>query len=131
MSIFIIFIVEIVAFRWGTSKLKEVGKSHGAFFLCTDICLLNVTQKDAHGHNLGSHAAHGPESKVEQASTLQKEVSIEKVESGQDHHYEHSLGDSATTQLIGVAILEFGLVLHRCARRLLSSRYMLIFYVAF
>lgn len=95
LSIFIIFIVEIVAFRWGTSKLKEVGKSH-----------------DAHGHNLGSHAAHGPESKVEQASTLQKEVSIEKVESGQDHHHEHSLGNSATTQLIGVAILEFGVVLH-------------------
>ncbi|EDR14053.1 ZIP-like iron-zinc transporter [Laccaria bicolor S238N-H82] len=95
LSIFIIFIVEIVAFRWGTSKLKEVGKSH-----------------DAHGHNLGSHAAHGPESKAEQASTLQKEVSIEKVESGEDHHHEHSLEDSATTQLIGVAILEFGLVLH-------------------
>jgi hypothetical protein len=34
LSIFVIFIVELVAFRWGTSKLAALGMTHGAFGKC-------------------------------------------------------------------------------------------------
>jgi hypothetical protein len=29
LSIFALFIVELIAFRWGTAKLARLGKSHG------------------------------------------------------------------------------------------------------
>lgn len=29
LSIFLIFIVEIIAFRWGTAKLAAIGMEHG------------------------------------------------------------------------------------------------------
>ncbi len=29
LSIFVIFIVELIAFRWGTAKLAKLGLSHG------------------------------------------------------------------------------------------------------
>ena len=29
LSIFLIFIIELIAFRWGTSKLKQLGLEHG------------------------------------------------------------------------------------------------------
>lgn len=95
LSVFSIFIVELIAFRWGTSKLKKIGKSH-----------------DAHGHHTGSHAAHGPEFKEEQPQALQKEDSLEIDKESQGHHHGHSFDDSAATQIIGVAILEFGVLLH-------------------
>ncbi|KAJ7742805.1 ZIP-like iron-zinc transporter [Mycena metata] len=44
LSIFSIFILELVAFRWGTARLQRIGMRH-----------------DPHGHYTGSHAAHGPE----------------------------------------------------------------------
>ena len=47
VSVFGIFITELVAFRWGTAKLASIGVSH-----------------DPHGHGVPhspSHAAHGPE----------------------------------------------------------------------
>ena len=48
-SIFMIFVVELIAFRWGTAVLAKVGLKH-----------------DPHGHGLatGAHAAHGPESQT-------------------------------------------------------------------
>ncbi|KAK0467205.1 Zinc/iron permease [Desarmillaria tabescens] len=78
LSIFLIFIVELIAFRWGTKKLAEIGMRH-----------------DAHGHLAGSHAAHGPEGN----STSRINMNIAVL-------------DSALTQIIGVAILEFGVALH-------------------
>ncbi|KAJ6592297.1 hypothetical protein DFH09DRAFT_906830, partial [Mycena vulgaris] len=44
LSIFSIFILKLVAFRWGTAKVEKLGIRH-----------------DPHGHYTGSHAAHGPE----------------------------------------------------------------------
>ncbi|KIY69507.1 ZIP-like iron-zinc transporter [Cylindrobasidium torrendii FP15055 ss-10] len=91
VSIFAIFIVEVAAFRWGTSKLARLGVQH-----------------DAHGHNAGAHSAHGPEG---HPSASTKEIKSEldsDVESASDVY----VLDNAATQIIGVAILEFGVFLH-------------------
>ncbi|KAG1811497.1 Zinc/iron permease [Suillus subaureus] len=89
LSVFSIFIVELVAFRWGTAKLAALGVRH-----------------DAHGHGLGAHAAHGPEGGMPNDSNSEK--SKEDLESAHDHQVD--LG--ATGQVIGVFILEFGVLLH-------------------
>ncbi|CCM04164.1 uncharacterized protein FIBRA_06326 [Fibroporia radiculosa] len=121
-SIFMIFLVEIFAFRWGTSVLAKIGIAH-----------------DAHGHGLatGSHAAHGPEGNhpIPSSSGTSRSDSVkeivgdieslpEKLEHhhvdglGHEHGYNHGHGgiggvaDSAIAQIIGVAILEFGVLLH-------------------
>lgn len=139
VSIFFIFIVEIVAFRWGTAKLARLGITH-----------------DPHGHGLGAHDggvpfAHGPglndEPRMRRTpSSSQQAIVEEKVRDGKDdieaarpdslepleqqqshahgldekhahqghgHGHEGALVDSAATQIIGVAILEFGVILHR------------------
>ncbi|KAJ8694704.1 hypothetical protein PTI98_007356 [Pleurotus ostreatus] len=89
LSIFMIFIVELVAFRWGTAKLAKLGLRH-----------------DPHGHNVGSHVSHGPEGELinEQEKT---KADVESQSSGNPMYTE-----SAMAQIIGVAILEFGVVLH-------------------
>ncbi|KAF9480530.1 ZIP-like iron-zinc transporter [Pholiota conissans] len=99
LSIFAIFIIELVAFRWGTSKLQRLGKTH-----------------DAHGHSLGSHAAHGPEGVINPPTKVESNISAD-VESArnsipQQHEHDHDFEDNASTQMIGIAILEFGVVLH-------------------
>ncbi|KAK0202767.1 ZIP-like iron-zinc transporter [Desarmillaria ectypa] len=90
LSIFSIFLVELIAFRWGTKKLAEIGMSH-----------------DAHGHLAGSHAAHGPEGNIDDSKSKlsESDVDVEK-------QHGHRILDSALTQIIGVAILEFGVALH-------------------
>ncbi|KAL4080539.1 Zinc/iron permease [Scleroderma citrinum] len=93
LSLFSIFIVELVAFRWGTAKLSALGVVH-----------------DAHGHGLGAHAAHGPENvnpiQLSTNDSLSEksdpEVAISKKV--QD--------DNPLAQIIGVFILEFGVLLH-------------------
>lgn len=114
LSIFMIFIVEIVAFRWGTATLAKLGMTH-----------------DVHGHGIGGLAAHGPEgtktpqqlqqqqdpSSLEiQEKTNDAASSQEDVEAhGHAHHHgqvSDSIIDQALTQIVGIAILEFGVVLH-------------------
>lgn len=104
-SIFFIFITELIAYRWGTAKLAAIGVSH-----------------DAHGHEVGTLAAHGPEA-PEERSTSPKLIEEEAIESDTKYGKEEksdvevAVGehfvDSAATQIIGVAILEFGVLLHR------------------
>ncbi|KAG1842171.1 ZIP-like iron-zinc transporter [Suillus subalutaceus] len=91
LSVFSIFIVELVAFRWGTAKLAALGVRH-----------------DAHGHGLGAHAAHGPEGGMPNEDS-NSEKTKEDLESAHDHE---QLGFAATGQIIGVFILEFGVLLH-------------------
>ncbi|KAJ7694650.1 ZIP-like iron-zinc transporter [Mycena rosella] len=96
LSIFSIFILELIAFRWGTSKLEKLGLRH-----------------DPHGHYTGSHAAHGPEG----SQTPPKEHSTGDVEAQREEHHHHHgelthLDDSASAQIVGIAILEFGVILH-------------------
>ncbi|KAG2338683.1 ZIP-like iron-zinc transporter [Suillus weaverae] len=91
LSIFSIFIVELVAFRWGTAKLAALGVRH-----------------DAHGHGLGAHTAHGPEGGMPNDDSNSEKIE-EDLESAHDHEFpEHG----ALGQIIGVFILEFGVLLH-------------------
>ncbi|KAJ8082032.1 hypothetical protein PM082_007878 [Marasmius tenuissimus] len=107
LSIFLLFVVELVAFRWGNSKLAK----------------LNTTY-DHHGHDVGgAHAAHGPEgvhrnlsdSRVERPNVDQvaeiKDVETASEASSLKATTRGAL-DNPLTQIIGVAILEFGVVLH-------------------
>ncbi|KAG0699903.1 ZIP-like iron-zinc transporter [Suillus ampliporus] len=95
LSIFSIFIVELVAFRWGTSKLAALGVTH-----------------DAHGHGLGAHAAHGPEAGSFPRG-LDSDSNSEKINEDLESAHEHKRPDfGAAGQIIGVFILEFGVLLH-------------------
>ncbi|KAK7687619.1 hypothetical protein QCA50_008833 [Cerrena zonata] len=111
LSIFLIFIVEIVAFRWGTAKLAKLGISH-----------------DAHGHGIGGHAAHGPESnrqldpdaptssgnpeQIEKFPADLESNASDSKKHGHAHAHELSVVESAAAQIVGIAILEFGVILH-------------------
>ncbi|KAH7922321.1 ZIP zinc/iron transport family [Leucogyrophana mollusca] len=92
LSLFSIFIVELIAFRWGTSKLAALGIKH-----------------DAHGHGLGAHAAHGPEGSNDPGTRDTDSEKTQDIEAA--HNHEHH-DDSAAAQIIGVFILEFGVILH-------------------
>ncbi|KAJ3757541.1 Zinc/iron permease [Lentinula raphanica] len=82
LSIFGIFIAELIAFRWGTAKLASIGVVY-----------------DAHGHEAGAHSVHGPERIA---------PPVDSTLSGK----EELVLDNPLTQILGVAILEFGVVLH-------------------
>lgn len=110
LSIFIIFVTELIAFRWGTAKLASLGISH-----------------DPHGHGVGGHAAHGPEGA---ATSLNNDINVmgidtQAISDVEKNSFDGMKGkeietsmptnavDTAATQIIGVAILEFGVLLHR------------------
>ncbi|KAI8985726.1 ZIP zinc/iron transport family [Trametes punicea] len=127
ISIFMIFITELVAFRWGTAMLARIGMVH-----------------DTHGHGLASHAAHGPETDQAAQAISRKQhgfngsliqeknqdVESQHSDRGDDRpHYPHThshgkqlngddahpgdaLADSPAAQIIGIAVLEFGVLLH-------------------
>jgi len=107
LSIFGIFLVELVAFRWGTAKLAKIGLVY-----------------DAHGHEAGAHSAHGPETniasnngsegndeKILEEARPASQSSVSKVP-GQTQAAPPAALDSPETQIVGVAILEFGVLLH-------------------
>lgn len=81
-------------------------------------CLVVVIDAHAHGHD-GAHAAHGPETLEESKDNI--EDSTPKMEEAASHSSNgitniakpESGLDSPLTQIVGVAILEFGVVLHR------------------
>ena len=59
---------------------------------------------DPHGHEVGSHVAHGPEGDIERdAKGSGVSVKTDAAAAAAD----------AAGQIIGVFILEFGVVLHR------------------
>jgi len=99
-GVFGIFFLELAAYRIGSARLKALGFN-----------------PDPHGHGAGpsgTHAAHGPESgRIE-------EISDDKEHSTGEHGSDHDLEkaepipvlDDPIPQIIGVAILEFGVLLH-------------------
>ncbi|KAH9172991.1 ZIP-like iron-zinc transporter [Lactarius sanguifluus] len=108
LSSFFIFTVELFAFRIGTAKLKKLGVRH-----------------DAHGHHVGSVVAHGPESSPIPGPTFPVNSDVESMHLEKDPEPSRTVkrvddGGHVTTvtdenvmaQLIGVAILEFGVILH-------------------
>lgn len=73
---------------------------------------LKSSWTDAHGHAFGSHAAHGPEGTTDltdQSFPASGEKTDVEDNMGRNNVFDNSL----LTQLIGVGILEFGVVLHR------------------
>jgi len=77
----------IIAFRWGSAKLASIG----------------LRAHDPHGHDLGhegAHGAHGPE--IPPADG--KDADLEQASSG--------VLDTGIAQIVGIAILEFGVVFH-------------------
>ncbi|KAL0060416.1 hypothetical protein AAF712_012785 [Marasmius tenuissimus] len=111
LSIFLLFLVEVIAFRWGTAKLAKLGATY-----------------DNHGHEAGgTHAAHGPEDNDNAATSDVKnqrrlhDVEVKDVEassttttasSSAPKPHAHGVLDNPLAQIIGIAILEFGVVLH-------------------
>jgi hypothetical protein len=96
---------ELFAFRIGTAKLKAAG--FGSY--------------DAHDHAGGaSHAAHGPEVRRETPpATPSPDTDIEiasdpaldeKHDHALSHEYENMESGEIIAQLMGVAVLEFGVV---------------------
>src|SRR5690242_15450940 len=80
---------------------------------------------DAHGHGIGGHAAHGPEGVAESGRATpiedvdrQSDTHMTEKKTGHGHHH-HTRGphydDSLVAQMVGVFILEFGVLLHRQA----------------
>lgn len=122
-----IFIIELVAFRWGTAKLAALGIAHDPHG--------HGISHDPNVHGIGAHAAHGPElekargrsespsSSDQEITIVEKEKDIEAalatskdIPHNHDHGHSHSHGvveETAASQIVGIAILEFGVVLHR------------------
>lgn len=76
----------------------------------------NYSSLDAHGHHFGSHAAHGPEGGFSSSDKAvnqpdKENESSSDIENGMVH--KHQFTDNVLAQIVGVAILEFGIVLHR------------------
>ena len=101
--------------------------------MCTSHTLPPRLRVDPHGHQVGSYAAHGPEADSAQDPTSGDGSDLEKVtkisEVGHVHHHvdiregkSFQTDEDAMAQLIGVAILEFGVVLHRHVFLVLLAR---------
>lgn len=70
--------------------------------------LLRYLGVDVHGHAHGGiHAAHGPE------ATISDDDKTKENNSQEDGKSDISYDQNAAAQIIGVAILEFGVILHR------------------
>ncbi|KAN0088666.1 Zinc/iron permease [Tylopilus felleus] len=102
LSLYGIFIVEIIAFRVGTAKLAALGIKH-----------------DPHGHGIGSHAAHGPEGAD----------ADEKTASDLEASQPENVDDSAMAQVIGIFILEFGVLLFIGLTLAVNSDFVILFVV--
>ncbi|KAF8705269.1 ZIP Zinc transporter, partial [Rhizoctonia solani] len=102
MAVFFIFFVELAAYRWGTAKLDALGVK---------------AYVDNHGHahdSAGRHGAHGPEISEQGGTHPEKmpNASDSEIESSQPIARPNRLTHSALAQILGVAILEFGVVFH-------------------
>ncbi|CAE6451383.1 unnamed protein product [Rhizoctonia solani] len=97
-AVFCIFFVELAAFRLGTAKLDSLGikayNNHGG------------SQIGSSGHN-----AQGLQSSKEASPTTIKESDSE-LGLTEQLSLQNGMSESALAQLLGVAILEFGVVFH-------------------
>ncbi|KAH7105954.1 zinc-regulated transporter 2, partial [Auriculariales sp. MPI-PUGE-AT-0066] len=113
ISLFVVFLVELIAFRVGTSRLERL---HAAY--------------DSHGHGAVGGAAHGPEPSTPRAPPANElaiqtnlgsdgtigeahgETKAKHFDAEHGHSHPHTVSNSAMAQLLGVGILEFGVVFH-------------------
>lgn len=121
ISMFAVFFVELFAFRWGTAKIEAAhGKPYGKQFSLSVELRVDLHKRDAdpHGHELkeaGHHSAHGPEASPSRARV--PELNEKQAGDDQDavlesHGKVHELYGSTLAQIIGVTILEFGVIFH-------------------
>lgn len=106
-SLYFTFVMEMVAFRVGTARLKKLGIG------VPEESMGMGSQPGSHGSHPGAHAGHigGPAdmSAAENAKGEKDPVIIEE----HDVAYQDSSTDSpAVAQILGVAILECGVILH-------------------
>ncbi|KAJ3488876.1 hypothetical protein NLI96_g2527 [Meripilus lineatus] len=107
ISIFFIFVFELLAFRWGSARLKKLGVTH-----------------DPHGHGPPTQESHAFENTnqsihpIEEGRSEKKDLETASVQGPEQvtHTLEvqetGNIADSALSKIVGVAILEFGVLLH-------------------
>jgi zinc transporter 1/2/3 len=105
LSVFSLFITEVIAYRWGTAKLKAAGIGHGMF-----ISLVSIEPQDAYHTFSVPHPHEHPPGPIEEKRA---DGSQEEEANPYTITDEIVVDESAIAQIIGVAILEFGVVLHR------------------
>lgn len=116
------FIIELIAFRWGTAKLAKLGISvdsahtHGpaSAHLQSPSPGSPLGGDDAHGH-LHQHQGvlHEHETDNEKRSG-EGDPDAESVTKIKAQFKGSAPIDSPVAQILGIAILEFGVLLHRC-----------------
>ena len=97
------FIIEIIALQWGTAKLAKIGRKYGKFLFIL--------------HGIGVHSSHGPggEHKIElPTSDASSDIESKGKEEGKEAAF--IFDEGVLAQMIGVGILEFGVILHRCGK---------------
>lgn len=120
------FVVELIAFRWGTAKLAKLGidagdmHTHGPGSEHLQPTSGDVADDAASAHGPGHEHLHqhhgilhehdGDNEKRSDGEAGDLE-SVEKLKSGPKNE---SPIDNPATQILGIAILEFGVLLHRC-----------------
>ena len=72
-------------------------------------CIVKI---DPHGHGVGSHAAHGPEGE-DQRGAEPRDGDKRKADDIESLRLSSNMDETAAAQILGVFILEFGVVLHR------------------
>lgn len=109
ISIFMIFLLELVAFRWGSAKLASIGISESPHGCCdTGVCTDYTPE-------LSKVKQERVTKSAEDSSWRDNGFPAQHVEAeGLVEYPKISPIDSAATQIIGVMILEFGILLHRC-----------------
>ncbi|KZT25203.1 ZIP-like iron-zinc transporter [Neolentinus lepideus HHB14362 ss-1] len=104
VSIFSIFVVELVAFRWGSAKLAELG-----------------IPTDMHSHGFGgpghTHTHEDEKANEEATRPSDSESQLSDVDADYKEGLKASAArnnvlDTPASQIIGIAILEFGIILH-------------------
>ncbi|KAH8103844.1 Zinc/iron permease [Cristinia sonorae] len=92
LSVFATFIVEIIAFRWGSAKLAAIG-------------VTNIPR----GHGVITHDPDDPQFNhgVDEEKLHADSASVVLAQNPTGF-----VADSAATKMLGIAILEFGILLH-------------------
>jgi solute carrier family 39 (zinc transporter), member 1/2/3 len=90
------------------------------FRFCPTIAAHHI-MLDAHGHNAGSMNAHGPEG-YDQKEMSSDPSNAKAVSDTESQQLQQDLDDAAAGHIIGIAILEFGVILHRYLQSVLDAQ---------
>jgi zinc transporter 1/2/3 len=96
MSIFAIFVVELVSHRWGSSYLQKRG-----------ITIIDPRSKSDKILSGESSATASMEEDSEKKMGVEAETGVTH---GVDHQIDYA--DSPMSKIVGIAILEFGIIFH-------------------